>query len=60
MQWVASRIVGKQRFVLVVVKKDISVETRSARLVDELVESAAVLDTSKLNAPRFNNAAVAN
>ena len=53
-------MVGKQRFVLVVVKKDISVETRSARLVDELVESAAVLDTSKLNAPGFNNAAVAN
>jgi len=53
-------MVGKQRFVLFVVKNDISAETRSAQLVDELVESAALLDTSKLNVPRFNNAAVAN
>ena len=46
--------------VLVAVKKAISVKTRSAWFVDELVESVAVLDTSKLNAPRFNRAAVKN
>ena len=51
---------GKERFALVAARKDISVETRSARLVAELVESVAVLDTLKLNVPRFNNAEVAN
>ena len=47
-------MVEKERFALVAVKKDISVETRNAQLVDELVESAAVLNKSKLNIPRFN------
>ena len=51
---------GKEIFALVAVRKDISVETRNAQLVAELVESVAVLDTSKLNVLRFNDAAVAS
>ena len=57
MQSVTSRVeigvLGKERNALVVIKKDISVETRSVQRVTELVEYAVLLAISKLNVCQF-------
>lgn len=47
------RVLEKERNVSVVIKKDISVETRSVQRVNELEECAVILATSKLNVPEL-------
>ena len=46
-------VLGKERNVLVEIKKDISVETRSVQHVTELAECAVLLAISELNVPEL-------